>query len=377
MLRSTLFLLLLSPAVALAQVTTSVSGLSLTVPETDKVFRDCSHSVTVTWAANVQGLACSDLLLWSTTATTCGDKPANGDIPYRSIPQAELTSRRTNTFPVAVSGLPGFNATDGGSCGVQGVELQFRLCGAYTHSTLNCDTNSPVVHVADAPVLTYDTLPPPVPEIAQVNALDRALSVSVNSTGASVIHIEVRRAPAAEPTPDAGGTAGPDDGGSSLDAGNPSDAGALADAGDPGDGGTLLDAGLLLDAGDPSDAGQIADAGNVTDAGSLADAGAAPVDSGEEFKERVSFTPEVSFGRVTDLENGVTYEIRAIAEDGAGNRSAPSASVFAAPVQTDGFFSIYRKAGGGEQGGCSAIPGSTFTLLALWAASRVARKRTR
>jgi len=78
---------------------------------------------------------------------------------------------------------------------------------------------------------------------------------------------------------------------------------------------------------------------------------------------------------VTGLANNIDYAVRAIAEDEAGNESAPSEEKIGRPIHTDGFWASYRHNGGEDQG-CSAGGGlllsSGALALAFWL-SRVKR----
>jgi hypothetical protein len=81
----------------------------------------------------------------------------------------------------------------------------------------------------------------------------------------------------------------------------------------------------------------------------------------DEFVERKSFTPNVGSGKIDGLENGVVYEVYAVAEDQATNRSVPSNILQAAPVASNGFFRTYRADGGAESGGCG--PGAAGAIF--------------
>ena len=75
---------------------------------------------------------------------------------------------------------------------------------------------------------------------------------------------------------------------------------------------------------------------------------------------------------VTGLENGVTYQLTAVAEDGAGNVSAESTATAGTPVKTRGFYELYLAANGGETGGCAAGGGAAGGLVSvgLWLFAR-------
>lgn len=77
--------------------------------------------------------------------------------------------------------------------------------------------------------------------------------------------------------------------------------------------------------------------------------------------------------RITDLENGVQYDVVAVAVDQAGNVSAESNVIQAIPTETLGFWDAYKKAGGAEQGGCTSAPGllsAAALTLAIWISRR-------
>jgi hypothetical protein len=92
--------------------------------------------------------------------------------------------------------------------------------------------------------------------------------------------------------------------------------------------------------------------------------------SGEEFVRSISVNPTTERARLRGLTNGVAYEVQAVAQDAAGNLSAPSATLVATPIHTEGFFEDYRKSGGQDQGGCDTTAGPALSALAallLWA----------
>lgn len=77
--------------------------------------------------------------------------------------------------------------------------------------------------------------------------------------------------------------------------------------------------------------------------------------------------------RITGLQNGLTYEVTAVAADEAGNSSGESNVLEATPTETLGFWDAYKKSGGTEQGGCSSAPGLVATAaigFALWVSRR-------
>ncbi len=75
----------------------------------------------------------------------------------------------------------------------------------------------------------------------------------------------------------------------------------------------------------------------------------------------------VSSARISDLVNGVTYELWVEPVDEAGNVGDASESVLGTPQATKGFWEIYRERGGAEIGGCGIASrgSSSFAFLAL------------
>lgn len=84
-----------------------------------------------------------------------------------------------------------------------------------------------------------------------------------------------------------------------------------------------------------------------------------------DFVKRKTATTDASSLTIEGLTNGVTYQLRLVAVDAAGNPSATSNVVEARPVRTVGFYSAYREAGGTEAGGCAAVPALSLAAVAL------------
>ncbi|HYO59441.1 MXAN_2561 family MXYO-CTERM-anchored protein [Archangium sp.] len=79
--------------------------------------------------------------------------------------------------------------------------------------------------------------------------------------------------------------------------------------------------------------------------------------------------------KVTELENGVTYQLEAYSIDQAGNVSSAFASGEGTPNRTLGFYEKYKEAGGAEMGGCGATGGgfaggAVLAALGFWLFSR-------
>ena len=74
------------------------------------------------------------------------------------------------------------------------------------------------------------------------------------------------------------------------------------------------------------------------------------------------------------LSNGVKYQVRAIAQDEAGNESDPSDTKEETPIFTEGYFGGLVRSGSEETGGCAASGGAAtasgvFIALGIWALS--------
>lgn len=96
-----------------------------------------------------------------------------------------------------------------------------------------------------------------------------------------------------------------------------------------------------------------------------------------DFVSGGSFGTDRTSGKITGLENGVPYEVRARGEDQAGNIGPPSDVQISVPVHTQGFFDRYKQAGGEETGGCAAGAGGPLLGLggALLAGFFFSRRR--
>lgn len=79
-----------------------------------------------------------------------------------------------------------------------------------------------------------------------------------------------------------------------------------------------------------------------------------------DFQEAAHLSNQQTGTTIEGLTNGVTYEVRAFAQDSAGNQSAFSGVASGTPVATEGFWSAYKKDGGADTGGCTAAGGGLF-----------------
>ncbi len=92
-----------------------------------------------------------------------------------------------------------------------------------------------------------------------------------------------------------------------------------------------------------------------------------------DFVRVLSLGTPATTARLTDLQNGIPYEMQLTAVDAVGNASSPSAILSATPQASSGFWTSYKAAGGGaEGGGCAAAPAgaSISTAALLWLARR-------
>ena len=93
------------------------------------------------------------------------------------------------------------------------------------------------------------------------------------------------------------------------------------------------------------------------------------------FRKGSEFSGASRHGPLQGLSNGTVYEVVIVAIDDEGNISPPSNSLFGEPREVDDFWDLYRKAGGAEDGGCSAAPGPLGLAGALLAAGWLLRRR--
>ncbi|MHB8875803.1 MAG: MXAN_2561 family MXYO-CTERM-anchored protein [Myxococcaceae bacterium] len=96
-----------------------------------------------------------------------------------------------------------------------------------------------------------------------------------------------------------------------------------------------------------------------------------------DFVQVKSVGGDLNSARLEGLENGVTYEVRAIAEDDVENRSEPSEPGTGTPVKSSGFYSAYVAAGGTDKGGCTAAGGGALAVLGLVTLTGLVSRRRR
>ena len=158
---------------------------------------DCGTNVAITWTGTSGGTPCSDIQIWVTSSTTCGDAPATGDkvINNTQLQMANWPTQRTGTVQVAVADLPAFTGTGEGAttCGSE-AEVTMQVCGAFKYASFGFGCTSTTTVKATPPTLRYDGKPPPAPTMKSVTPLDSALLVEAEGTTSdtAVINLEYR-----------------------------------------------------------------------------------------------------------------------------------------------------------------------------------------
>jgi uncharacterized protein (TIGR03382 family) len=193
--------LLITAAVLVSTVASAQSQLTLRFAngaETVSVSPgDCaSRRIVVTWTSALTN-PCEDLSLWLAPGTDCKESASAQGTSQSldSVSRTTLGTSRTGTIEFDVSELP-FSTTggDGGtvSCGVTGVEQEFRICGATrVPESFSCTSSTPVTKASPGKI-TYDAKPPSAPTIKSVAQLDQALRVQVEgTTDVNLVRLEV------------------------------------------------------------------------------------------------------------------------------------------------------------------------------------------
>lgn len=313
--------LLLLPAVALGQQQTPVLTLSFEGEQTTtRAFRSCDGSFAVLVQAATTAPFCNDeVLVWVTRQKSCGNKPADAELSTTVTRSAALAGNARVTF--ALEDIPELTtAPDGGTspCAEAATEVELQVCASFLNASGTtfggCSENS--YTKAQPLTVRLDTVPPEAPEL-EVTPGDSSFRVGVTpAEEEDVVYVEAR--PIGRVSPG-------------------------------GDGGTEVDGGTGADGG----------TSGWTDwrvvAGPL----------GADLR-----TAEVT----RDVENDVTYEVRAHSVDLAGNEGPHSESKTVTPVFVCGFFCEYVKDGGTERG-CAAGAGLLAPLGLLAAVAFLRRRR--
>ncbi len=77
----------------------------------------------------------------------------------------------------------------------------------------------------------------------------------------------------------------------------------------------------------------------------------------DEFADGGQFSTSANGGKIDGLNNGTLYDVRVYGEDAAGNLSNPSDISQGTPVASEGFYTMYRRDGGADLGGCGDVGG--------------------
>lgn len=96
---------------------------------------------------------------------------------------------------------------------------------------------------------------------------------------------------------------------------------------------------------------------------------------GSQTKESGIISDTTSF-RLGSLQNGKDYSVTVVAYSAGLNPSAASAALTGTPVEVNDFWRLYRKDGGGEQGGCGTPGAGALSILALAALALRRRRRS-
>ena len=154
----------------------------------------CGAEIQVTWTSTITLGLCpnTELKLWA-TELECTDTPGAMDVKFTSVPFAQLATG-TGTFGVKLAALPGFKYSDAGfDCGTELIERPHKICGSITLSSTTVIGGACTVKQAGSLILTYDTKPPGVPTITEINEQDGALQVKFTAdSDTSVVHFDTR-----------------------------------------------------------------------------------------------------------------------------------------------------------------------------------------
>lgn len=159
---------------------------------------DCDATVPVTWQyTGTNASPCSELELWVTTSTSCGNDPGSADLVLPEVPVGNVTSPGSQRITFQPRELPVFSSADGGNTcgGASQIEQVHRVCGKVSvldSFTFQCNR---AVTSGNQTTITYDAKPPAAPTISSVVGLDGALSVQVEASGSdvSLIRVSARR----------------------------------------------------------------------------------------------------------------------------------------------------------------------------------------
>lgn len=178
---------------AVASVAQAQTTLDLDLQGEDELTispADCGSPITVGWTVSTVGaVTCSDLRLWVTTESSCGDTPTGNYFELPAVAQSSL-SAGTGTVTLDTADLPFVGTADGGAvaCGTTGHQESFRVCGMWQRGdTFTGCASEQEVRDSEPPVLTYDALAPAAPTLDSVVPNDSALAVRVTAPADAVV----------------------------------------------------------------------------------------------------------------------------------------------------------------------------------------------
>lgn len=271
----------------------------------------CALDVPVIWdiVTGTATAACSDLSVWATSASTCEATPPAADAGLLGTVDGGTLVGTTTTgeIPFSITDLPGIDAD---FCMAKPqIDTKVYLCAGFAlrDSVGTCQTTALTVNSL-VNSIRVDSLPPNPPGFT-AGGLNTAVTIHLSNTPKSedysktLIYYQVH-----------------------------SSASIATDGGT--DGGTSTDGGTATE--------------NVVPA------------SVEGWLNASS--QELTTVTISGLQNNVLYDFVLVAVDEAGNSSGLSVVHQATPVQSFGFYSAYRNAGGSDKG-CSSS-GSELAAMA-------------
>lgn len=342
---SPIFIALAVILVAESALANQASQLTTSLNRSVLGAKDCSSSYSFEIKATRNGLPAQDLSGgWKLTVASTSDCSGG-----TSLSKTPSQSAEEGTYIATFTGGELFEASTGQACPGVGIVKTAYVCAHWENEGGNT--------IKSGAKLEIGTSGPGRPELNSVKPGDQSLHLSFQPAGGATspsqwevcyrvsdrqelasleLGLEEGEAGAGGSEPGAGGAGGEEDG----------EGGAGGD--DEGEGGS--------GGGDGGEAGA---------------GGAGPGDDGPG--EVTEFSADRCAGkfsgikrsyRLTDLENGTTYEVAVRAIDDKGNESEFSGVGFGTPVPVDDFWDRYKEAGGQQQG-CSTSTGAAALALPM------------
>lgn len=196
-----LFLCLIVPGLAAAQIAPTINLDVGGVQNFPIGAGNCSDQITVNWnVANVSvSGSCGGMDIWASTRTCdTTNGPTGSDQLIGTVSQNTMLSQTTGSFTFAVTKLPIFSTStgvDGGTssttaCG-DATEKSANICARLGYVTSIYSGGCTFAPASSTPTVNYDALPPDVPSITNVEGLDSALMVTVSSSSdAQTVRVE-------------------------------------------------------------------------------------------------------------------------------------------------------------------------------------------